>query len=244
MNKHGDGHFPNTRWTLIQRLKDDREDVSRRALEELCSQYHYPLYCYIRRRNLDHHDAEDALQDFLAKLLRLGSFRTAEAEKGRLRSFLSTALSHFLINWRRDQRRQISSASLAIDIDTAQLEDRYQQETFADSETPERVFDRKWSQELLRKVALTLKGNYQDRGKLELYLELQPVLFHGGSLRGEDTAQIAAKLNLTEGNLRVALNRMLKSYRDILESEVSQTVSDRNEVKGEISALIAAFNRS
>ena len=55
----GDGHFPETRWSLIARLKSADEATARRALDELCAQYHYPLYCYLRRRGCGHHDAED-----------------------------------------------------------------------------------------------------------------------------------------------------------------------------------------
>ena len=74
MSERADGSFPATHWTLIARLRNPDETVARIALDELCAQYHYPLYCYIRHRGLAHHDAQDALQDFFAKLLRLGVF--------------------------------------------------------------------------------------------------------------------------------------------------------------------------
>ena len=67
----GNGCFPATQWTLIHRLRSSDAKVARRALDDLCAQYYYPLYCYIRRRGFDQHDAEDALQDFFSKLLRL-----------------------------------------------------------------------------------------------------------------------------------------------------------------------------
>ena len=101
--RKGDGSFPTTQWSLIARLKSPDEATARRALDDLCTQYHFPLYCAIRHRGLAHHDAEDALHDFLAKLLRLDSFAGADAEKGRLRAFLGTALTRFLHNWHRDR---------------------------------------------------------------------------------------------------------------------------------------------
>jgi DNA-directed RNA polymerase specialized sigma24 family protein len=242
MERGGDGHFPNTSWTLIERLKDDREEVSRRALEDLCAQYHYPLYCYIRRRGLDHHDSEDALHDFLTKLLRLDSFKEAKAQKGRLRSFLATSLYRFLINWKRDKKHELRTIHLSIDI--AQLEDRYQKENFADTDTPERIFDRKWSQALLNRVMELLKQRYSLKNKQALFGKLQPVLINGGSLKGEDAAALAASLNLSETALRVAMSRLLKLYRDLLEEEVLQTVDDHSDVKNEIASLIDVLGKN
>src|SRR5437773_972735 len=107
-----DGQFPPTRWSLIARLKGGDEVAARGALEELCAAYHYPLYCYIRRRGLAQHDAEDALHDFFAKLLRLDAFADADAGKGRLRTFLATGLQRFLINWHRDQPHRDHECSI------------------------------------------------------------------------------------------------------------------------------------
>lgn len=101
------------------------------ALDNLCAQYHYPLYCYIRRDGLDHHDAQDALHDFLAKLLRNDSFGAADSERGRLRTFLLTALQRFLANWRRDQRHWVNEVGIDSALALAAAEDRFQSERFA-----------------------------------------------------------------------------------------------------------------
>jgi hypothetical protein len=45
VNRPADGKFPTTQWTLIARIKSPDEGVARGALDELCAQYHYPLYC-------------------------------------------------------------------------------------------------------------------------------------------------------------------------------------------------------
>ena len=69
---------------------------SARALEELCRLYWYPIYAYLRRRGHPQHDAEDLTQGFFLKLLQDGSFDVAEADKGRLRTFLLCALDRHL----------------------------------------------------------------------------------------------------------------------------------------------------
>ena len=238
-----DGTFPSTRWSLIARLKSPDEATARRALDDLVAQYHFPLYCAIRHRGLAHHDAEDALHDFLAKLLRLDSFAGADAEKGRLRAFLSTALGRFLANWHRDHAARAREVSLDAPSPVPDDEARYRaaQAQFPDHETPERLFDRQWACELLARVLARLGAGYAEQGKGTLFTVLSPVLRRGGSLRGEDSPALAATLGLSENGLRKANQRFLQDYRALLEAEVLQTVGSREEVDAEIAHLMAAF---
>ena len=239
----GDGFFPTTHWTLIGRLKSGDEAAARRALDDLCTQYHYPLYCYIRRRGLEHHDAQDALHDFLAKLLRLDTFAEADATKGHLRSFLATALQRFLVNWHRDHAGQARELSVDALPPGADPEERYRHERFTETDTPERVFDRKWGHELLQRVLLRLGESYAARDKTKLFETLRPVLLAGGSLRGEDNARLATEAGMSEGALRVALTRMLRDYRTSLEEEVLQTVDSPGAVEGELAHLLQVFRK-
>ena len=120
-------------------------------------------------------------------------------------------------------------------------EERYREERFADTDTPERIFDRKWGHELLAGVLRRLGQNYAARGRSPIFDTLRPVLLAGGSLRGGDSAQIAATLSMSEGALRVALSRLLGEYRTILEEEVQHTVETRAEVDAEIAHLLEVF---
>jgi RNA polymerase sigma-70 factor (ECF subfamily) len=243
MHPQGDGRFPTTHWTLIARLKSPDVETARRALDELVAQYHFPLYCVIRRRGLAHHDAEDALHDFLAKLLRLEAFADADAEKGRLRAFLSAALTRFLHNWHRDHAARAREVSLEATAPGGDEEARYRQESFPDHETPERLFDRQWARELLGRVLQRLAVQYLERGKLATYTALAPVLQAGGRLRAGEGPRLAAELGLSESTLRVTLHRFLKDFRALLEEEVLQTVATRGEVEAEIAHLQATFRK-
>jgi RNA polymerase sigma-70 factor (ECF subfamily) len=235
------GRFPATPWTLVARLKSADAAIAQRALNDLCKQYHYPLYCYIRRRGLAHHDAQDALHDFLAKLLRTHAFEGVEAEKGHLRAFLSTALHRFLINWHEGIARRGAELSTDSDHFIEIDEQRFQRENFTERDTPDRIFERKWAQELLRHVFEQLKAQYAARGKSALLEALKPVILRGGSLRGEDPAALAASLEMNEPALRKALSRLLRDYRELLENEVRQTVDRHEEVEEELAYLRGLF---
>jgi len=241
MQPAGDGHYPTTQWTLIARLKSTDTVVKHRALDDLCAQYHYPLYCSIRHRGLNHHDAQDALQDFLGDMLRRATFQKADEEKGRLRALLATALSRFLINWQRDRPHRHREQSVDMPTTLAHSEERYQKERFTHEETPELLFDRKWALELLARALNRLRDDYIAREKKDLFRKLRPVLLQGGSLRGEDISGIADSLGMKEGALRTAHSRLLKEFATSLEGEVRQTVSTEGEVEEELAYLRALF---
>jgi DNA-directed RNA polymerase specialized sigma24 family protein len=237
-----EGAFPTTHWTLIARLKSPDVGTARLALDELCAQYHYPLYCAIRHRGLGHHDAQDALHDFFAKLLRLEVFEGADAEKGRLRSYLGAALGRFLANWHRDRAGRSREVSLEAQEFVGD-EARYLAERFSTDETPDRLFARQWARALLTRVLERLEADYTKRGKSVVFAVLRPVLRSGGSLRGEDTRGLAATLGKSETTLRKIHQRFLEDYRALLEAEVLQTVAGREEVEDEIAQLQATFRK-
>lgn len=236
--------FPATRWTLVRRLRSSDEAVSRPAIDELCSLYRFPLYCFIRRRGFDHHDAEDALHDFFAKLLRLNSLAAAAPDQGRLRSYLATALRRFLGDWKRraDQTRtpsgQIPPAAFH-----GEFLLRYEREATNPAETPERMLERQWARELLARTLDELRSRYASCGKLTLFEHLLPVLRAGGRLHRGQSAAIASQLGLSDGTVRVALSRLLADYREILRAAVLETVESHEQVRDEIHSLMTLFAR-
>lgn len=240
----GDGQFPITHWTLIARIKSDDAAVASAALDELCAQYHYPLYCYLRRRGLAHHDAQDVLHDFLSRLIRVRAVERLDRERGRLRGYLSTALGRHLREWRRTEaRREQPAPNFHGTLDFEAIADRYEREHFTDADIPDRIFDRKWALELLRQAVETLAARYAERGKAALFAALHPVLERGGSLRGEDAPALAAQVGLTHDALRAALARLMREFRDVMHAAVRLTVEDAGEVDGELAYLLGLFQR-
>ena len=236
-----DRQFPKTRWTLVRRLQDPDEQLSEQALEEICKQYQYPLYCYIRRRGLEHHDAQDALQEFFGKLIRLRTFGEADVTKGRLRALLSASLHRFLLNWHRDRAHLSREISGDVRFRTPDAEERYGRERFVDEDTPERIFDRRWSCELLQRVMKRVAEAYRARGRADVFEALRPALLAGGTLKGGDVPALAARLGINENALHATLFRLLREFRSVLEREVLKTVGSREELAEEIAHLLQAF---
>ena len=238
-----DGRFPSTSWTLIARIKSGDEREAARALDEICAQYHYPLYCYLRRRGCDHHDAQDVLHDFLAKLLRQQALERLDESRGRLRGYLALAIGRHLQRWQKNRDKGSSSNEFAVSLlDFAAMEERYLSESFSHGETPDRIFERKWATEMLHHVVGKLERLYQSKGKSTVFAALRPILESGGSLRGEDLAGLSSQTGISEPAVRTAMSRLLGEFREALRDEVRTTVERSDEVPDEIAYLMGLFD--
>ena len=236
-------NFPTTSWSLVQRIKSPDRESAARALDEICAQYHYPLYCCIRQRGLNHHDAQDALHDFLAALLRYDAFERIDADKGRLRSYISVALKRFLIKWQGAHSHRHREVSVEAEAALAESQQRFAHEHFTDADSPDRLFDRQWADTLFRRVLKLTQDNCEKRGRGEVFRVLKPVLQRGGSMRGHDPAALAAALGINEGALRTALNRLVGDFRGLLHDEIRQTVATEEDVELEKAHLRQLFAR-
>src|SRR5690349_4342776 len=99
--------FVTTHWSVVVSAGRNDTPRARQALERLCQTYWYPLYAYVRRRGYSAHDAQDLTQGFFTRLLEGGSLAAADPARGRFRSFMLTALNHFLMQeWEKAQAQK------------------------------------------------------------------------------------------------------------------------------------------
>lgn len=211
------------------------------ALEKLCQTYWYPLYGYIRRRGNSPEDAQDLTQAFFTRLLERQWLGRADREKGKFRSFLLSALNHFLADeWdrARAQKRGGGNAPLPLQFDSA--ETRYGFEP-ADQTTPEQLYERRWALALLEEVLRRLAEDYKKDGRAEYFAALNPCLV--GDRAALPYADLAAKLGVTEGTIKSAVHRMRQRYREILREEIANTVAGPEEVDAELQHLFAILGR-
>ena len=93
--------FPTTHWSCVVAAGGAAAPEARRALEELCAVYWYPLYAFIRRQGHDPGTAEDLVQGFFTTLLERDSLSSIDRARGDFRSFLMAACTHYLANGAR-----------------------------------------------------------------------------------------------------------------------------------------------
>jgi RNA polymerase sigma factor (sigma-70 family) len=223
--------FDTTQWSMVRRAANDSTN-GRVALEKLCSTYWPPIYAYLRRRGYSREDADDLTQAFFARVLASRFVANANSRRGRFRSYLLTAVNHFLADeWDhvKAQKRGGGKSTVALDVDSAEAG---LQIGPADNLTPEKIYDRHWAQALLLKVFDELRQEYQRNGKAALFGDLQGCL---SNTRGEvPYSDLAARTNMSEGALRIAVHRMRQRYRDLLRAEIGQTVADPRDIDDEL----------
>jgi RNA polymerase sigma factor (sigma-70 family) len=233
--------FQPTRWSLIASLRADNEENQRAARETLCMSYWYPLYAYVRRSGHDAEESRDLTQAFFAFLLEKNVFALADRERGRLRTFLLTALGRFLRDeWRKENRLKRNAGSPLLSIDEVLAEDRYAREP-ADPATPEVIYQRRFALMILERTLLGLREEYATAGKAGLFDELKCHLTPDGN---EPSAEeLGTRLGMTAGAVRVAVSRLRARYRERLLREVAASMDAKTEaeVDEEIDALFRAL---
>jgi RNA polymerase sigma-70 factor (ECF subfamily) len=207
-------------------------------MAELCSAYWFPVYAYVRRRGHDHHAAQDLTQGFFARLLEKNDLAAADRTRGRFRSFLLAACQHFLANQHdHDTAKKRGGGRVHVALDFANADGRYSHEPAA-AATPERVFTRQWALGLLDRVLDGLRHEYEESGRSKLFDILKECLT-GGMEAGY--AEVAERMHMTEGAVKVAVHRLRQRYKDRLRMAIAETVAGPEQVEDEIRDLFAAL---
>ena len=257
--RHKAAAFATTHWSLVVRAGEGSSPAARQALGALFSTYWYPLYAFARRRGLSVENAQDLTQGFFTQVLDKSYFENADPDRGRFRSFLLTMFKRFLSN----QRDRANAAKRGGNVVTASLElprfdfesgeKRYSVEPI-DTQTPERLFERRWALTLLEHVMAMLEKEYSAKGKAEFFQLCRHQLVSGNqpqrnsandnSINNPTTApqtrplpnsemnhsEIARKLGVNENALSVAIHRMKQRYRKHLVDEIRQTLADPDDL--------------
>src|SRR3954452_23580278 len=143
------GRFDTTHWSVVLAARDRDTPRAEQALSALCAAYWYPLYAFIRRQGHDPDRSADLTQEFFARLLEKDDIKAVDRAKGRFRSFLLAACTHFLAN-ERDRARALKRGGdrPPVSIDVRDAEGRYRAEP-AHGLTAERLYERRWALTLL-----------------------------------------------------------------------------------------------
>ena len=231
--------FPTTQWSRVLRAGDASDREGRDALEQLCRDYWYPLYAFARRRGLDREEAGDLVQGFLADLLERGDLTKADPSRGRFRSFLRTACSHFLSHAREHDRALKRGGGRApVSIDLRDAEGRYIERTSARSDGRTSLRAALGDGPAWTRLGPPGIGGAR-QWQIALLVRLRPLL--EGDKLVESYKEIAETLEISEGAVKVAAHRFRGRYRQILREEVARTVADPGEVDAELADLLKAL---
>jgi DNA-directed RNA polymerase specialized sigma24 family protein len=232
--------FGDTHWSVILSAMDKQRPADAAgARERLCRVYWPPLYAYVRRLGESPHDAQDLTQEFFARFLEKDYLAAVDQAKGRFRSFMLAALKHFLSNERDKQRAQKRGGGRSIvPIDFQNAESHCGFEP-SQNLTPEVIFQRHWAAALLEESLARLRREYAAAGKEDMFEQIKQTLTEG---RGTIAyAVLAARLEMSEAAVKMAVLRLRQRYRKAIRSEIASTVADPSEIEDELREALRAY---
>ena len=231
--------FQTTHWSLVLSARAENSGTAQHALEQLCRAYWFPLYAYVRRQGQNADDAKDLTQEFFSRFLERGNFSLADRERGRFRTFLLTSLKRFLNEeWRKANRQKRGGGQQWVPLEVDDAENRFTAQP-KDGLSPDLLYDRRWAEALLERVLAQLRKDYEATGRSEVYGQLQQFLW--GRQAEISYAEMAQRLGINEGAVKVAVHRLRQRFRDLLREEVANTVETAEQIDEELRHLLGAF---
>jgi len=211
------------------------------ALEELCARYWFPLYAFARRQGHAAADAQDLVQGFLLDVLERNAIASASEKRGRFRNFLLQSFR----NYQSKMREQASAKKRGGDFLHQSFEGGAAEQRFQRADpsaaSPEQLFLRSWTMDLLAAALEDLRMDYHKKGKEGIFTALQDDLAEGST---PDYATLSEALDLSVGSVRVALHRLRGRYREAVRGAIADTLDQASEadVERELTELLQALS--
>ena len=236
-----DGRFATTSWSLVLAAGGVSAATAAEALATLCSRYWYPVFAFVRRQGYSPEDARDLTQGFFARVIEKGDVADADRSRGRFRTFLLTACTHFLSN-ERDRAGTLKRGGglVAVPLDLIEAEGRYGR-ALADDETPESLYERQWALALLSSCLGSLRAEYEIAGQGGLFDRLEAYLTADDA--AGTYAEAAVELGMTTSAVKTAVHRLRRRYRDSLRRQIADTLASPDDGDVELRHLFEALSR-
>lgn len=219
-----------TMWSIVRTAAGDDSVDSQSARQQMLDRYGTAVKRYLLGATRSEDLADDLFQEFAVRFL-TGKYDSADAERGRFRSFLKTILFRLVAEHHRRAGRDKSVTMGSLMPDTAD-----------DSAGPQEdgAFNQVWSDELLKKAWSAL-ARLEERSGRPLFTVMQ-VKVENPHLKSPDIARLVSEKTgreLSTGNTRVILHRAREQFAELLVDEVQQSLdtSDAERIADELRDL-------
>jgi len=206
-------------WSVV--LQARRQDTARamEALGRLCQSYWYPLYAYVRLRGHSPEEAKELTHEFFSRLLQNKTLAYMKRDCGKFRSFLISAMNHFLVDEARKGRLAKPEPS-------------------GDSPLTEKVFEQNWTLAVANVVYDRLKREYEELGNGEMFAAMKHCLAGAGAAESYD--ELAARLSVAENSVKNMVQSLRHRYGEVLREEMANLVATPAELEEELRSFFNA----
>lgn len=227
--------FPTTRWGEILEHRGDPER-RRHLLGQLALDYRKPLIVYARLCGLEDAAAEDAVQGFLTMWLERDVAQRLDPSKGRLRSYLRTALRRYLSDLHAHATAEKrGGTAAATPLSLADIEP-----VAADPlPTPEQAYDRAFARQVMARAFAELEAEFKAGRRSGPFGAVRE--YFAPEHAGGSHAELAARHGMTESQMASFLHRARGRYRELVRNQVRDLVADPGQTESELRSLLAAL---
>lgn len=162
----------------------------------------------------------------------------AEPTKGRFRSFLLASLRHFMAKVHaRESAQKRGGGVRPVDFDENAAEERLGLTAGTTERSPSEQFERDWALALLEQALDRLGAEQRAMGKANLFVRVRSFL-RAGPERGDYEA-LASEMGMSKGTLTVTVHRLQQRYRELVRTEIMQTIADPADLDDELRHLLS-----
>lgn len=244
--------FPETRATFLMQAQEGNE----RARDKLAKAYWQPLYFFaLRSFHLDHHQAQDLVQEFFVNKFWTCVAAKQGASMGRLRTFLIKAFKHAYFDiWRKERtlKRNLGVEILPLDDELSPAA------VSTEDQKADMDYDRDWALNLWERTTEELFQTWQQKrsqaasesggvllsGESPVLDRFNALVAHGviardpAKVKEPDYTALATTLNESEANTRQIVSRARKEFRRLFREEVRHTLAATEQLDEEVTYVI------
>lgn len=226
--------LPTTRWSLVVGIQAGSEDARREALGHLFERYKKPIYHYFRLKwRMKPEQAQDLTADFFTMLLEGQALQRYQPGRSSFRTYLKGILKNFTLDQIKKQDAEKRGGGRH-GFSTDGLE-----ETLPDaaSDNPETALDWSWRMTVLERAVEATRAWFTAEKRDTQFRTFQTAVLELKAERPTD-AQIAAQLGISESNVGNHINIVRVKLREMIRSELIQTVLDKDQLDEEYRVII------
>jgi len=223
--------FPPTTANFRAQLRDPATLARMSVMETLATRYWKPVYHFLRMSySKGNEDAKDLTQAFFVWLLERDLLLKFDPARSSFRTFLKGVLRNFAGNEHQALhrlKRGGGAGHVSIDVAAAALER-------GDDETdPEKMFDRLWMKEVLRRAVDRVRARCQASHRIVPFL-----VFQQYDLDLSDAppsyAEVAGRLGIKESDVRNHLHEIREKVREEVKAEISAAEGETGDLTPEL----------
>jgi DNA-directed RNA polymerase specialized sigma24 family protein len=229
--------FPSTHWSFIADFESSAGGARAELTDRFLRRYSEPMHAFLAWRFdwLSSHDIDDLLQDFITdKLIQRSVLDWAQKDRGRLRGFLCSCLTHHSISRLRCTRKFDTMHRLSHDPQAL---------IAAGGADPARQFDRQWARHVVNEAVQRARRECAQKNQPLLWWVFEQRVIRPQVDGGAPTpyADMSARTPLTAKqleNLLITAKRMLRRHvREVVHGYCNRP----EEVDQEVRELFAVF---